>query len=118
MSEQDFAQSTQEWATGGGGEGDPADSVVDIRATLDAEISTFANLVTDVNDVPSTARERYTDFFSPDDLEGYLSQGGLLHAASNSPKDFNVNDILYVLRYEPFSDTDDVIYRLWIDDDT
>lgn len=116
MPDEAQSQNVQDWATGGAGEGQPALSVSNIQTEFDDLISSFANLTSDIGDVPTSARERYKDFLDPSDLTEYLQEGALLHSASNAPNDYNVNQILWVQKTIPFPGEDDIVYRLWIDD--
>ena len=70
----------QDWATEGGGEGDPVSSAADIEAYLDGKIGEFATLHTDTSTLPEYAEERPNQgpFTTLQDLVQYFGSGNLL----------------------------------------
>jgi len=70
----------QSWATGGGGEGDPALSSSQINDYLDGLIGQFATLHDDTTTLPEYAEERPNQgpFTTLQDLVQYFGSGNLL----------------------------------------
>jgi len=116
----DQFETIQDNATGGAGEGEPALPVGDIQDYVEASIGTFANFVTDVEDIPETATGRQNGVFSNDfDCMEYLRDGGLVGWEQVSPGEWELRPIgwVYVLRVvDP--DTSEVEYEVWIDEET
>ena len=74
----DRSETVQSQATGGAGEGEPALSVAEIRAELDAEFGNLGEIV-EPGDLPTDASIRANGMFDdPAALEDWLVNGGLI----------------------------------------
>ena len=110
----DRSSDIQSQATGGAGEGQPALSVSEIRAAIDAEFGTLGEVVTP-SELPADASIRANGMFDdPAALEDWLVNGGLL------AYDVNGNPVKLGLCYltleqDPI-DQDEYYYQVWIRD--
>lgn len=113
----DHSENIQRWATGGGGEGDPAQDLATIRSEIDSELSTLGTLTYDETTIPDTASERPNGiFFDKDDLHRYLEGGGLVFidpiSGGNVP-----NPIVHIYAaVDP--DTGETEYRVYINEES
>lgn len=109
-------------ATEGAGEGEPASSVPEIEAYVDARIAGFVNLVTDIEEIPVSATSRANGIFYDDySLLQYLQEGGLVGYIENPPGsgEYDPVPIGWVYVYKNVDDdTGEVQYEVWIDEDT
>lgn len=113
----DQAQNIQDWATGDAGEGEPALSVSDIRANMEADISQLGTLTYFQADIPDTATGRPNGIFQDySDMLQYLESGGLvlLDPLTNLP----VPNPLITIYANVDPDDGTVEYEVWIDTDT
>ena len=106
----------QDWITGGGGTGDPAQNVPDIQVSVESFLSQIGTLHADLSDVPASASIRPNGVFSdPNDLMAYLDGGALLFL----DEDLNPfpNPIVHIVReFDP--DDDSEIYRVYVDENS
>jgi hypothetical protein len=106
----------QEWATLGGGEGDPAASSADIQGYIGGVLSDLGNIHADVSTVPVTSSERANGvFFDVNDLIRYLDGGALVYRDGDG--NFIPNPIVHIVKsVDEFSDNE--LYTVWIDDES
>ena len=106
----------QDWATTGGGEGDPAQSEPEIETYVDTFFDQLGTLTDNPADIPgsATARPRgaFTDY---NDMFNYLQSGGL--TAFSGGGGLIPNPIVYILKQDA-PGSDKIIYEVWIDDET
>lgn len=111
------SDSVQNWATGGGGEGDPSLSSDDIQQNMDNTVSLFGNFTEFQGDIPSSASGRPNGvFFDPDDLMEYLQSGGLLFLNPDTGEP-TPNPIVWIYK-DTDADTGEVEYQVFIDDES
>lgn len=107
----------QDWATLGGGEGDPAGSSPQIEQAMIDYLSQYVNVYWNESDLPGTASTRGDrgTFFDPDDVLKYLDYGLLkLEDENGNPIK---NDLVHCLLWrDPF--TDELEIEVYIDDTT
>ncbi len=106
----------QDWASVGGGEGDPVEPTADIEDYIDTFFASLGTLTEDSGTIPGTATERprgaFTDF---NDMQQYLDSGGL--TIYDGSGNLVPNPIVYIFKSQPTGSTK-VIYEVWIDEDT
>ena len=114
----DNIQDWMDWVTGltGADEGDPLLTHAEITDIVDGVVATLGTLHFDPSTLPATATSRPRGGFSdPNDLIHYLEGGGLLaHAEDGS---FLPLPIVHVLKTTR-GGSPDIIYEVWIDDET
>lgn len=111
------SDNVQGWATGGGGEGDPALSSSDIQQNMNDVVSQFGQFTQYFGDIPDTASVRPNGvFFDPDDLMEYLQSGGLLFLNPDTGEP-TPNPIVWIYQnVDP--DTGEIEYEVYIDDES
>lgn len=106
----------QDWATVGGGEGDPAQSHDEIEAYVDTFFAQLGTLTEDSGDIPGSATSRPRGAFSDfNDMVAYLDSGGL--TIYDGSGNLVPNPIIFILKSTP-PGFDTSIYEVWIDEDT
>ena len=106
----------QDWATEGGGEGDPASSASSIQNYVESFISDLGTLHNDTSTLPTTSSERANGtFYDLNDLIRYLDGGGLIFRDEDG--EFVPNPIIHIVRTED-EFYDKVLYTVWIDDNS
>lgn len=106
-----------DWVTGGGDEGDPAQSSTNVQSNLDGAAAQLGNLTGLMGDIPSTASARPNGtFFDPDDLMEYLQSGGLVFLDPDTGEPIP-NPIVWIYRNVD-TDTGQVEYEVYIDDES
>jgi len=114
----DNIQDWMDWASGltGADQGDPLLTHEEIEAIVDNAVSQFGIFHTDPSTIPTTATARPRGAFSdPNDLQHYLNSGGLLsYDELGQPVP---SPIVHVLKRN-LEFNDDIIYEVWIDDET
>ena len=113
-----FEADAQNWVTGGAGEGEPALSLSDIRANIEAEMSLIGNVVYSESELPETARERPVEFLYPGEIIEYLAKGSLMIWDNSQPKGYQPNPLINIQVWLDPDDPTYQIYSLWIDDET
>jgi len=106
----------QDWASVGGGEGDPVEPSADIEAYVDTFFAQLGSLTEDSGDIPGTATGRPRGAFADfNDMVDYLDSGGL--TIYDGGGNLVPNPIIYILKQQP-PGFDHFIYEVWIDDET
>lgn len=104
-------------ASGNPNPGDPTGSDAEIEARIISRLSNFSTVVNDLDSIPVTAQARSNSFaFSPDDIEEYLLQGGLI-AHPGGPGTQKVSAIeVYVLLGRNWDDS--LTFEAYIEDNS
>lgn len=107
----------QEWATEGGGEGDPASSASEIQTYVESDFANLGTLHDDDTTLPGTATGRPNGIFADyHDVLDYLESGGLVILDPDTG-DPIPNPIVHIVKRE--SEYHDWIdYEVWIDEES
>lgn len=113
-----FEADAQNWVTDGAGEGEPALSLSEIRANIEAEMALIGNVIHSHDEVPETARLRPTEFLYPNEIVDYLAKGSLMIWDNTEAKGYRPNPLVNIEVWVDPDDPNYQIYSLWIDDNT